>query len=62
MIPFGGRYVPLPCVECIRGKRDHSGQWICSQEGFRPRPISEVKNCRSLNKYLNNKNIKIKNK
>lgn len=48
------RYKPLPCIKCARGRRKDYGEWICSQDGFRPRPISEVHNCKSLNKYLEN--------
>lgn len=48
------RYKPLPCINCARGRRKGYGQLICSQDGFRPRPISEVHNCKSLNKYLEN--------
>lgn len=48
-------YKPLPCIKCARGRRKDYGQWICSQEGFRPRPISEVHNCKSLNEYREDK-------
>ena len=41
----------LPCIDCKRGNRKGYGQWICSQDGFRPRPISEIHNCKSLNEY-----------
>ena len=49
------KYVPLPCINCARGRRKDYGQWICSQAGFRPRPISEVHNCKSLNEYREDK-------
>ena len=48
-------YIPLPCIKCTRGRRKDYGQWICSQEGFRPRAISEVHNCKSLNEYREDK-------
>lgn len=55
MFCFGKTNEQLPCVSCSRGKRKDYGQWICSQDGFRPRPISQVKNCKSLNDYLKRK-------
>lgn len=45
------RYVPLPCINCKRSIHKELGEWICSQDGFRPRPISEVHNCQALNEY-----------
>ena len=55
MLCTGERSKPLPCIKCVRGKRKNYGEWICSQEGFRPRPISQVNNCKSLNEYRNGK-------
>ena len=53
---FGHRPSRLPCVDCKRGQRKGEyGQWVCQQNGFRPKPISLVKNCKSLNDYLKKK-------
>lgn len=51
-------YFPLPCINCKRGKRKERKyfyEWICSQDGFRPRPISEIHNCKALNEYREKK-------
>lgn len=44
-------YRELPCIKCRYGHRKGYGEFICSQPGFRPRPISRVHNCASLNNY-----------
>lgn len=49
---YSGSSSTIPCAKCSRGSRKEGyGQWVCSQPGFRPRPISQVKNCTSLNNY-----------
>ena len=59
--PGKDRYIPLPCINCARSMHKDLGEWICSQDGFRPRPISEVRNCRSLNEYREYKKRRIGN-
>ena len=49
------RYIPLPCINCKRSLHKELCEWICSQDGFRPRPISEVHNCQALNEYREDK-------
>jgi len=55
------RYIPLPCINCKRSLHKELCEWICRQDGFRPRPISEIRNCKSLNEYRENKKRRMGN-
>lgn len=57
--PHQNKYISLPCINCARRIHKDLGEWICSQDGFRPRPISEVHNCKALNKYREDKKRRI---